>query len=339
MRKKIALLLLPFVVLGLFSIFQAKVESASAQYYGGLVVDTGVPRGGPLFTDFDFKPGDCRERTIKVKNTTNSTKKLTVRSTSVEETGNLSEALTMTISQNGDVLYDESLKKFFEDSTSLDGIVLDEVAARETKSYKFKVCFNIEAGNEYQKKTVEFDLIFGDKLSPIELPPECQHLTGIITSVINGTNGNDRIDGTSASELILALEGKDRVDGGSGHDCIIDGNGENRIDGGSGDDVVVSGNGKNRIDGGSGNDKIYTGNNEDRIEGGSGNDTIRSGGGKDKVNGDSGNDEIYGEGGDDDIKGDSGNDKLNGGPNTDKLNGGTGNDQCTLGETLSNCEI
>jgi len=321
MRKKIALLLLPFVIFGLFSIFQARAESASAQYYGGLIVDTGVTHDGPLFTDFDFKPGDCKERTIKVKNTTNSEKKLTVRSTNVEETGNLSEALTMTISQNGNILYDESLKKFFEDSMSLDGIILGKVAAGQTKFYKFKVCFNIEAGNEYQKKTVEFDLIFGDRISPIELPEECSQLTGIITSVINGSDGNDRINGTSASELILGLGGNDRIDGGSGDDCIVDGDGNNRIEGGSGNDIIISGNGNNKVDGGAGQDKIYSGDGNDRIDGGSGNDLIYSGPGNDE------------------IKGESGNDYLNGGPDHDKINGNTGIDQCVDGEILSNCEM
>lgn len=341
LSQKIALLLLPFVIAGVLYVVKGKVDSANAteNHYGGLIVETGVPHDGPLFTNFDFKPGDCDERTIKVQNTTNSKKSLTVRSLNVEETGNLSEALTMEISQNENVLYSESLEKFFDDSQSLDGVVLDEINAGQTKFYKFKICFNIEAGNEYQKKTVEFDLKFGDKISPIELPEECSHLRGTITTVINGKTGNDRIDGTSASELILGNGGNDRIDGGAGHDCIVTLDGKDRIDGGAGHDVIVSGGGDDRVEGGSGDDRIYAGSGKDRIDGGSGDDLIYGGDGNDDINGDSGHDEIYGESGDDKINGDTGNDYLNGGPGKDKLNGGTGTDECVLGEQLSNCEI
>lgn len=341
LSQKIAFLLLPVVLGGMFYIFQQKIKSANAtgDHYGGLIVDTGVPHNGPIFTNFDFKPGDCQDKTVKVKNDTNSKKSLTVRSTNVNETGNLSEALTMQISHNGNVLFDESFKKFFEDSGSLDGIILKEINPNETKIYKFEVCFNIDAGNEYQKKKVEFDLTFGDKISPIGLPAECSHLQGKITSVIHGKPGNDRIDGTHASELILGNGGNDRIDGGAGDDCIVTLDGDDRVEGGSGHDTIITGDGNDRAEGGAGNDKIYTGKGDDRIDGGAGDDEIYGGEGKDDINGDSGHDKLYGEGGNDKINGGPGNDILNGGTGTDKLDGGTGTDQCTLGEQVSSCEI
>lgn len=361
MAKKIkiiiALLLLPFVVFGIWQISKNRTD-ANANYYGGLIVNTGVPHDGPMFMEDDFKPGDCEIRNISVKNNTKYKKNLTVRSMNVEETGDMSTALDIVITQNGNILYENSLSQFFTDSKTLDGIILDSLEPGETKVYSFEVCFDIEAGNEFQKKYVKFDLSFGDVISPIELPEKCSHLTGIITSVINGTNGRDRIEGTHASELIMSFDGNDRIDGGAGHDCIVTGNGNSRIDGSSGNDVIITGNGNNNIDdGGAGDDRIYTGNGNDKIGGGSGNDLIYSGGGNDNVygdsgndeiylgtgndnaNGDSGNDKIYGEDGLDVLRGDTGNDYLNGGADSDKLFGGTGTDDCDEGEVLNSCEL
>lgn len=306
LSHKIALFLLPFVILGMLYVIREKVESASATgyYQGSLFIDTGVRHDGPIFKNFDFKPGDCDERTIKVKNTSGHKKKLTVRSANVEETGSLSNALTMTITQNGNVLYDESLKDFFEDSQTLDGIVLDELAPGETKFYKFKVCFEITAGNEYQKKTVEFDLIFGDKISPIELPAECSHLEGIITSIITGTSGNNHINGTNASELILGLGGNDKIDGKGGDDCIVGGSGNDKLEGGTGEDIILGGEGNDKLDGQTGRDKLY---------------------------GEAGNDELFGG---------TNNDYLDGGADHDFLKGETGTDTCVNGESVhSSCEI
>lgn len=337
-KKLLTLLLLPVLIYALFSLRAPKETSAT--YYGGLMVDTGVLHNGPIFTVDDFKPGDCTERNIKVKNTSDHNKDLTVRSAGANQTGNLSDALTIGIKTGSNVLYSDSLTNFFTQSAGLDGIILDTLGQGEEKIYTFKVCFLIDAGNEYQKKTVEFDLIFGDKITPIELPEQCRHLSGIITSTILGSNGNNRIEGTHASELIMSFDGNDRIDGGAGDDCIVTGNGNSRIDGSAGNDVIVTGNGNNRIeDGGAGDDKIYTGSGNDNIGGGSGNDVVYSGGGQDQIHGDSGDDKIYGEGGNDKIYGDAGHDYLNGGVDNDKLYGGVGNDTCDEGEILSSCEL
>lgn len=321
--KILTLALLPFVIIGLFYVVKNKVESANATgyRYGGLIIDTGVKNKGPIFTDFDFKPGDCQERSIKVKNISKEKQRLTVRSKYVVDPGNLSEALTITILYQNSTLYENSLKKFFEDSASLDGVVLDEISSGDSKIYKFIVCFEINSGNQYQEKVVQFDLVFGNVISPISLPKECSHLQGIITSKIIGSEKSDRIFGTHASELIIGGGGNDRVDGSGGHDCIITLGGNDRIDGGAGRDVIISGEGDDRIDGGSDDDIIYAGNGNDKISAGSGYDLVFGGEGDDTIAGDSGNDELHGENG------------------RDRTNGNAGLDKCYSSEILNNCEI
>src|SRR3989344_1331706 len=274
LSHKIALFLLPFVVFGLF---QIRPRESSAHSYGGLVVDTGVRHDGPIFTVDDFKPGDCETRKITVKNDTKTEKDLTVRSANVDDPGNLSDALTMTISQNDEVLYDESFAKFLEDSQSLDGIKLDSLDKWQTKKYYFKVCFDINAGNEFQKKVIEFDLIFGDVISPVELPLECKHLTGTITSTITGSSGNNHINGTNASELILGFGGNDNIDGKGGDDCIVGGEGNDKLEGGTGKDILLGGAGNDELFGGTNNDFLDGGPDHDFLKGESGTDTCVGG--------------------------------------------------------------
>lgn len=59
--------------------------------------------------------------------------------------------------------------------------------------------------------------------------------------IINGTTGNDVIDGTQAD---------DTINGGGGNDTIIDRWGDDIIDGGDGDDVIIDEAGSNTIRGG-----------------------------------------------------------------------------------------
>lgn len=65
-------------------------------------------------------------------------------------------------------------------------------------------------------------------------------------TVINGTNGNDVLQGSSLSgDVINGFEGNDRIIAGPGNDVITAGNGNNELVTGSGTDVIVAGNGLN----------------------------------------------------------------------------------------------
>ncbi len=158
--------------------------------------------------------------------------------------------------------------------------------------------------------------------------------------VFQGSNGNDRICGTSRGDLITGNGGRDVITGGGGDDRINGGSGEDRIDGGSGKDRISGSAGSDRIFGGSGNDRIngnsgsdrINGNSgNDRITGASGNDVISGSTGKDVISGSSGNDRLRGNSGPDRINGNSGNDRISGGSGSDRLIGSSGNDQISGG--------
>ena len=107
---------------------------------------------------------------------------------------------------------------------------------------------------------------------------------------IEGTAGDDSLQGGAAAENMFGGEGDDTIDGGAGNDIVFGDAGNDTIDGGAGDDWIDGHAGDDSIDGGAGHDWI---------DGGAGNDTIDAGAGNDIVFGDAGNDMLEGGGGED----------------------------------------
>ncbi|WP_407117244.1 VCBS domain-containing protein [Bradyrhizobium sp. LMG 9283] len=119
--------------------------------------------------------------------------------------------------------------------------------------------------------------------------------------IINATNANDQITGTSLVDTINAKSGDDTIGAGAGNDVIQGGNGNDSINAGAGNDIIDAGNGNDTVDGGTGNDIIL---------GGIGNDTLLGGAGNDLIAGENGDDIIDGGSGSDLVSGGNGNDIL-----------------------------
>lgn len=323
MMKNIGkLLVVIFVILGIVYVRRDVMNPDFVRAFGVLSVDLGVPSGDPIFTVQNMLPGDCEDRIVKIKNDGDETVPVAVHSTNETDLDFLSRLMSLAISENSHgVVYSNKLEQFFIDSDDLDGVGLLPLPPGEMMTYHFNICFDEAAGNEYQNTEVIFDLIFGETISPIELPAECTELAGKIQFTIEGTEGDDELKGTSANELIIAKGGDDEVDAKGGDDCVIGGTGEDDLDGGTGKDIIVGGEGK------------------DDLHGGSNSDTLYGDGGNDEIDGESGDDTIYGGPGNDEIKGKAGEDYLDGGADTDDLNGGSGTDTCVNGETIDNCEL
>jgi Ca2+-binding RTX toxin-like protein len=117
-------------------------------------------------------------------------------------------------------------------------------------------------------------------------------------AIRTGTNGNNKLYGTSAADKMDGKAGNDYLAGLNGNDTMQGGSGNDKLDGGSGNDTMRGGAGVDALFGGVGNDLLY---------------------------GDAGNDYMDGGTGFDRLWGGSGNDRLLGNKN-DKLDGGAGND-------------
>ena len=104
-------------------------------------------------------------------------------------------------------------------------------------------------------------------------------------TVINGTEGNDSINGGATADAIFAGSGNDTIYSRQGEDLVYGGDGDDYIDTCQDDDIVFGGNGNDTIIGGYGDDILY---------GEAGNDTIYAGDfGKTTIIGGTGDDELY----------------------------------------------
>jgi len=105
-----------------------------------------------------------------------------------------------------------------------------------------------------------------------------------------GTESDDRIIGSSVTDIVLAGPGADSLEGGTGGDYLLGGKGDDRIlgedandilTGNQGNDFVSGGVGDDLLRGGKGNDQIFGDDGEDILIGERGTDRLTGGGGSD----------------------------------------------------------
>lgn len=155
-----------------------------------------------------------------------------------------------------------------------------------------------------------------------------------------GSNGPDRLTGTSVGDILRGLGGDDSLMGLAGNDRLEGGTGHDRLDGGTGTDVML---------GGSGNDVYIVDRSGDRVveAAGRGIDLVRSSisytlglnvenltlTGSAAINGTGNavNNVITGNVSANILRGEDGGDSLFGGAGTDTLIGGNGNDRLAPG--------
>ena len=121
---------------------------------------------------------------------------------------------------------------------------------------------------------------------------------------IEGTDGDDVLEGTGEKDVICGHQGDDVI---------------RALDGA---DIVFGGAGRDRIRGGPGRDRLY---------GEDGNDRVRGGNGSDQVYGQIGDDRLFGDDWDDYLAGGYGNDLMAGGPGSDNAYDSFGIDVAMLG--------
>lgn len=304
----------------------------------------GLSPEAPVFSINDLKPGDCYLRPVTAQNNGQTPAQIAVRSENVVNPDNLASTLFITISEGANSLYGglgdpKTLDQFFTDSSAtLEGLFLSTLAPTASTAYQFEVCMPKEAGNEWQRDRLVFDLLFGNNRRPtstptptptpsIPIPPECAPIAHLITRVFYGTEGNDRIHSGITNDLIIAYGGDDWIDASGGHDCVISGPGNDYVRTEDGYDIIVAGEGDDTLRSGSGNDVVYGNEGNDLIDSGSDPDLVYAGSGNDNVDAGAGDDQVWGGDGDDTIWGKTGNDLLYGEAGQDLLDGGSGLDQ------------
>ena len=94
-------------------------------------------------------------------------------------------------------------------------------------------------------------------------------------------DGDDTVDGSGASELILGNQGEDILGGFAGNDSVFGGKGKDALFGGEGNDCLSGDLDADRLLGGPGDDTLFGGKGNDLLSDGEGNNTLVGGSGTD----------------------------------------------------------
>ncbi|MEG4279275.1 calcium-binding protein [Microcoleus sp. MON1_C1] len=102
-------------------------------------------------------------------------------------------------------------------------------------------------------------------------------------------DGNDTVEGSGASELILGNEGEDILRGLAGNDSLFGGKGRDALYGNEGNDCLSGGLDADFLTGDAGDDILFGGRGNDLLGGQEGNNTLVGGLGRDLLNCELGN--------------------------------------------------
>lgn len=114
----------------------------------------------------------------------------------------------------------------------------------------------------------------------------------LMAEAIEGTEGDDVINGFTRDENIEGGDGADEIYGHEGADTILGGAGNDGLDGGEDQDELFGGLGDDQLRGGNAADALHGDEGSDALYGGDGSDLLAGGTGDDDLKGDQG-DDVY----------------------------------------------
>ncbi len=173
--KRLFRIILALVIIGVMVKFVAPdlFKPSTVRAFGDLVVNFHVPLNNPIFTVTNMAPGDPpQNRNVDVHNNASVSRLVSVKGVRTGGVGadpKLETVLDLVIKDGATPVYGtgsltgpKSVKNFFDDSTATDGVKLNIINPGGDKTYNFKVTFPSSAGNDFQAKSVIFDLTFGE---------------------------------------------------------------------------------------------------------------------------------------------------------------------------------
>lgn len=188
MNKKVFIFLIIFLGLAFFG--NANFVFAGTNLRVILEPDRLPP--DPLFSEADFKPGDCVTRWVKLTNNTSINQIIGASITNYSDSGHMGDVFNVEIKE-----HDSGIVKFtgtMTDFSKAGEVILNSDARSGIEfQYDVKVCFQIDAGNPYQEKSLSFDISFS-----IQGPSESPTPTPCVTDC-GGTGGDSDGGGGSTT--------------------------------------------------------------------------------------------------------------------------------------------
>jgi len=148
-KRKFVLLNLAVIITA--AVFAFNPLSASAENIADFIFQS-----TPLFGDADanIMPGDSVTKWVKVTNLINDNLIITTNAATSSNTDGLGDRMNLTIKKGSDIYFNNTMTAFFAA-----GVVnLGSLAAYQTGRYDYTVSFDNATGNNFQNKTLSFDI-------------------------------------------------------------------------------------------------------------------------------------------------------------------------------------
>lgn len=127
---------------------------------------------GPIFSETNFMPGKGVTRFIRVTNNSGQTQRIAAEAINKNDNNNLSSAMDLVIKQGMVVIFNNTLRKFFNQGETY----LSSLANGAQTIYELTITFNSGANDDYQNRNLDFDILIGFEGTegglPLPLPGE-----------------------------------------------------------------------------------------------------------------------------------------------------------------------
>lgn len=164
--KKTFLLILIFFSLVWLSLEPKKVY-ALTETFGDLEVTYDSPLFGQSVV---WYPGLSLTTNFTVKNVGTETHKVYISADNTSGTGDLSTVLYFKVGQAGTIYYGQSESKTLGDFWNDGNVNLSEISKNQLATYDLTINFWQGAGNEFQNKQAQFDLVIGFEGTTDKIP-------------------------------------------------------------------------------------------------------------------------------------------------------------------------
>lgn len=111
----------------------------------------------PLFKSSNFVPGDKAEAEITISNNTKNTQTAYIEAVNVSNNDNLASQMKLEIFEGATEIYNDNFGVFLNAGP----VLLSSIGASGSKTFNLKITFIENTGNDYQNKTLGFDVCVG----------------------------------------------------------------------------------------------------------------------------------------------------------------------------------
>ena len=111
----------------------------------------------PLFSEVNFTPGDNINRWIRVNNNSGQAQEVIIEAIKVSDIDDFSQSMNLQILNGPNILFNDTLKTFFNSGE----VILGGVTDQGLEQYDLSITFLPDFGNDYQALSLSFDILIG----------------------------------------------------------------------------------------------------------------------------------------------------------------------------------